>query len=314
MPVYSKKGEYIADLKPKDVFDVACFASWCNGDPAFLFFDRINKDNPFYPKIIIDTVNPCSEVAMPHYSACCLGSINVSKFVWKNKFNFDRFYDVCKMGMRALTTMNNISVYPLKEITKTMKEYNPVGLGIMGFADCLIRLGILYDSQECLDFIDKIGAVYKEASLDYNADMFYFYRRIIAPTGSLSILADCSSGVEPVYDVAFERSLTIGKIEEVRDLYKSEFVRTAHQISPEWHIKVLAKWQEWIDGGVSKTVNLPNTASVDDVKDVYKKTWAAGCKGITVYRDGCREEQVLYSRPSTPTKFVGKCSDGECSL
>jgi ribonucleoside-diphosphate reductase alpha chain len=309
----SPKRGVVGDIRAKDIFELVCFTSWCNGDPAFLFFDRINKDNPFYPEMIIDTVNPCSEVALPPYSACCLGSINMSKFVWKNSFNFDKFAEVCRLGMRFLSTMNKISEYPLTEIKAAMDKYNPVGLGVMGFADCLIKLGIKYDTQDCLDFIDKVGKVYVEATNSYNPDAFYFYRRIIAPTGSLSILADCSSGIEPVYDIAFERSLTIGKIEEVRELYKSEYVRTSHQVSPEWHVKVLAKWQEYVNGGVSKTVNLPYTASMDDIKAVYRMAWEMGCKGITVYRDGCRDVQVLKGISPT-NKFVGKCSDETCTL
>jgi ribonucleoside-diphosphate reductase alpha chain len=315
--VISPKNGRIGKVGAKDIFDVACFASWVNGDPAFLFQDRINKDNPFYPDVKLDTVNPCSEVALPYYGACCLGSINVSKFVWKNEFNFDRFADVCKTGMRALTAMNKLSEYPLPEIKEAMEKYNPVGLGLMGFADCLIKLGIRYDSQDCLDFIDKLGSTYKEASLSYNPDMFYFYRRIIAPTGSLSILADCSSGVEPVYDVAFERSLTIGKIEEVRDLYKSEFVRTAHEVSPEWHVKVLAKWQEYLDGGCSKTINMPNNASVEDIKNAYITAWKMGIKGITVYRDGSRDQVLTSISPTnkfSSTRPVSKCSDDTCIL
>ncbi len=310
--VISPKNGIVSKVGAKDIFDVACFASWVNGDPAFLFYDRINKDNPFFPEVKINACNPCSETALPPHNACCLGSINVSKFVWKNSFNFDRFGEVVQTGMRALTSINELSEYPLPEIKEAMQKYNPVGLGIFGFADCLIKLGIRYDSQDCLDFIDKLGTVYRDSSLAYNPDTFYFYRRIIAPTGSLSILADCSSGIEPVYDVAFERSLTIGKIEEVRDLYKSEFVRTAHEVSPEWHIKVLSKWQEYLDGGCSKTINMPNSASVEDIKNAYLTAWKMGVKGITVYRDGCRDQQVLYSKPSTPK--IGKCSDETCTL
>ena len=315
--IVSPKLGKIGDARAKDIFDLAAFTSWCNGDPAFLFYDRINKDNPFYPEIPIDTVNPCSEVALPPYSACCLGSINLSRFVWKNDFNYDRFYETCKIGMRALETMNEISTYPLPEIAEMMKQQNPVGLGLMGFADCLIKLGILYDSEECLEFIDKLGAVYKQASLDYNPDKFFFYRRIIAPTGSLSLLADCSSSIEPVYDTAFERSLTIGKMEEVRDLYKSKYTRTAHQVSPEWHVKVLARWQKWVDGGVSKTVNLPYDASVDDIKAVYRMAWKEGCKGITVYRNGSRDQVLTGVSPTNKFSLGGsggKCSDGTCSL
>ena len=213
--------------------------------------------------------------------------------------------------MRFLTTMNNISVYPLPEVKERMEEYNPVGVGIMGFADCLIKLSIKYDSDECLEFIKQLGSVYKEATESYD-DKFHFYRRIIAPTGSLSILADCSSGIEPIFDTTFTRSLTIGRIEEVRDLYKSEYVRTAHEVSPEWHVRILSEWQKWVDGGVSKTVNLPHDASIDDVKLVYTQAWLTGCKGITVYRDGSRN-QVLESN-NKPKYKTSKCSDETCTL
>ncbi len=296
-------------VKAKDIFDIACFAAWCNGDPSFLFYDRINRDNPLWPEIKIDVVNPCSEVALPPYSACCLGSINLSKFVKKDSFNFENFGETCKLAMRALTQMNKLGTYPLIDIETSMMKYNPVGVGVMGFADTLIKLGIKYDSQECLDFIDKVGKVYQKETDNYEKDIFRFYRRIIAPTGSLSILADCSSSIEPIFDLVFERRLAVGVIEETRDLYQSEFVRTAHQVPPEWHVKVLARWQKYVNGGVSKTVNLPHDASVDDIRTIYKMAWKMNCKGITVYRDGCRDDQVLVSKP-----YLGKCSDDSCTL
>lgn len=308
-----KNNEKVGKARIKDIFELLCFSSWINGDPALLFYDRINKDNKLWPEVKIEACNPCAEVPMPKFSACDLGSINLSKFIWKNKFNFDKFYEVCKIGCRALSAINSISEYPIKESEEAMKKYNPIGLGIMGFADCLIRLGIFYDSQECLDFIDKAGEVYKKATEDYESDKFFFYRRIIAPTGSLSLLADCSSGIEPVFDNVFERHLTIGKVEETRDIYGSQYVRTAHQVSPEWHIKVLAKWQEYLDGGVSKTINLPHDATVDDVKDAYKLAWSLGAKGVTVYRDGSKDQQVLYSK-GTPKAPKQKCSDESCTL
>lgn len=307
----SPTGVSYGEVRAKDIFELMAFASWCNGDPALLFFDRINKDNPEYPAMVIDTTNPCSEVALPHYGACCLGSINVSKFVWKNQFNFERFAETCVFAAKILTNMNELSHYPLPEIEETMRKYNPIGVGIMGFADCLIKLGIYYDSQECLDFIDSLGGVYREATDSYNKDKFYLYKRIIAPTGSLSILADCSSGIEPVYDVAFERSLTIGRIEETRDLYKSQYVRTAFQVSPEWHVKVAAQFQKYVNGGISKTTNMPYHATVDDIKDIYKLAWKLGMKGITVYRDGSKDSQVLYGKSKAQ---YGKCSDDTCTL
>ena len=301
-----------------NIFTIACNASWINGDPAFLFLDRINKDNPFSDEFIIDTVNPCSEVALPHYSACCLGSLNLSTYAdTHGSFNFEGFYNDCAFATKVLTRMNELGNYPLPQIAESMRRYNPVGVGIMGFADCLVKLSIRYDSPECLDFIDKIGKVYMDGTLSYEPDRFFFYRRIIAPTGSLSLLADCSSGIEPIYAESVTRNLVVGKFEEIRKLYKSEFVRTAHQVSPEWHVKVLAQWQKWIDGGCSKTVNLPKGAKIWEIQNVYKMAWEMGCKGITVYRDGSHTDQPLNNNTETETvpyvPFMGKCSNAECT-
>lgn len=294
-------------VRAKDILDLIVLGSWVSGDPAMLFFDRINKDNKLYPEVVIDTTNPCSEVGLPHYGACCLGSINISKFVEGDKFNFDKFYLAVIMGTRALLNMNTISAYPLPQITKLMGDLNPIGLGIMGFADALIMLGIKYDSKEALSFIEEIAKPYKEGTEEIAHDSFY--KRIIAPTGSLSILADCSSGVEPVFAQSFERHLTVGIIEETRDIYTSEFCRTSHQVSPEWHLKIQATWQSIVDGGISKTINLPGDASVDDIKQIYIKAWKSGVKGVTVFRDGSIDG-VLVSTENTK----GKCEDATCHL
>lgn len=166
----------------------------------------------------------------------------------------------------------------------------------MGFADALIKLGIYYDSKECLDFIDEIGKIYKEVTDYISPDSFY--HRIIAPTGSLSILADCSASIEPVFSEVFERNLTVGKIEETREIYKSKYAKVAHEISPEWHINIQAQWQKWADGGISKTINLPSSASIENVREAYIKAYESKCKGITIYRDFSKSEQVYYSKPS----------------
>jgi ribonucleoside-diphosphate reductase alpha chain len=188
-----------------------------------------------------------------------------------------------------------------------MKELDPIGVGIMGFADALIMLGIHYDSDECLKFIDEIGKTYKEVTNKIAEKCFY--KRIIAPTGSLSILADCSSGIEPIFETSFERHLTVGVIQETREIYKSKYVRTAHQISPEWHLKVQAKWQEQIDGACSKTVNLPSSASVEDVKNIYMQAWKMGTKGVTIFRDGSKTGVLKKKEMLKP-----KCSDESCTL
>jgi hypothetical protein len=214
------------------------------------------------------------------------------------------FWIVRRNGKVCITGNSH---YPLPEITRTMKELDPIGVGVMGFADCLIKLGIKYDSQESLDFIDEIGKVYKEVTDKLAKDCFW--KRIIAPTGSLSLLADCSSGIEPVFDVDFERHLTVGVIRETRELYKSKFVRTAHDITPEWHLKIQAQWQKWLDGSISKTVNMPNEASVDDVKEVYMTAWKLGVKGVTIFRDGSKGG-VLKRKPTKRNK----CDGDECHL
>jgi len=293
-------------IPASNLMDVIAFCAWASGCPGIVFFDRINKDNPYYPDMAIDTTNPCSESPIPQNSLCTLGSINLSKFVRKGEFQFEQFSEVVKDGVRMLLAMNKTGWYPFPEMKESMDKYNPIGLGIMGFADCLIKLGIYYDSADALDFIDQVGAHYKHYSNEAAAGQNCLYKRIIAPTGSLSILADCSSSVEPVFDDVFTRNLTVGQIVETRDIYKSQYVRRAHEISPEWHLKVQAQWQHWVDGGISKTINLPSNATVQDVRDVYIRAWQEGVKGVTVYRDLSKTEQVLYRKPT--------CSDEECYL
>lgn len=291
-------------MKHKDLFELICFCAWSCGCPGLLFFDRINKDNPLYPDVIIDKTNPCSESPLIDNTLCCLGSINLSKLVRNNEFNYEKFIDIIKLSTQALLNMNKLGWYPFDSMKEAMDKYNPIGLGVMGFADCLIKLNIYYDSQECLDFIDKIGKILNEETKKITPNSFY--RTIIAPTGSLSILADCSSGIEPVFSDVFERVLTVGKIEETREIYKSEYCKTAFEITPEAHLNVLAQWQKWITGGVSKTINMPSFASIDDVKKIYFKAWELGCKGITIYRDMSKETQVLYRKPS--------CEGESCNL
>ena len=313
-----EKGEDVELKNPQDgstwttmnartIFDVLCFCAWNSGDPGMLFYDRINKDNPLWPKIKIEATNPCGETPLPDYAACCLGSINLSKLVKYGKFNFEKYTQYLELAVRALRNNNAVGYYPLPQITRIMKELDPIGVGIMGFADALIKMEIMYDSEEALTFIDKVGKIYKEVT-DRLAKKS-FYKRIIAPTGSLSLLADCSSGIEPVFETSFERHLTVGVMEETREIYKSKFVRTAHQVSPEWHLKIMARWQSWIDGGTSKTVNMPYTASVEDVKNIYMNAWKSGCKGITIFRDGSKQGVLVKKQP---TRI--KCEGETCLL
>lgn len=303
--IISPKNGTISKINAADLFDIISFCAWSCGCPGLLFFDRINEDNRDYPSMVIDTTNPCSESPIPKNSLCTLGSINLSKFVRNGEFNFERFADVVELGETALLNMNKVGWYPFDFMKEAMDKYNPVGLGVMGFADALIKLEVMYDSTGALEFIDRLGAIYKTVTNNVAPDSFY--KRIIAPTGSLSILADCSSGIEPVFADVFERNLTVGKIEETRDIYKSKYCRVSHDIAPEWHLKIQAAWQKWADGGISKTINLPHDATFRDVRDSYLRAWENRTKGVTVYRDMSKDEQVLYRKPQA-------CSDESCML
>lgn len=286
-------------IRAGDVLDLVALGTWSNGDPGLLFFDRINQDNPLKDKgIWIDVCNPCSETPLPPFGACCLGSINLSKFVNGNQFDFDRFEYVVRLATRALLHMNIIGYYPIPAITKFMQDHNPIGVGLMGFGDTLIMLGIKYDSEACLNFIQDLSQPYIRGTEEVAPESFY--KRIIAPTGSLSLLADCSFGIEPIYARSFERHLVAGVFQEEKDLYQSEYCRTAYEVSPDWHLKVQAGFQNIVDGGVSKTINVVNNTSVDEVKKIYIKAWKMGVKGVTIFRDGSIEG-VLKIKP--------KCED-----
>lgn len=295
-------GKIYTDIRANDILELIALGSWMNGDPGIVFLDRINKDNK-NPEVPIECTNPCGEQPLPPYGACTLGSINISKFVKENNFDFGHFYEVVKLGSKALLNSNLINIHPLPQITKIMHELNPFGLGIMGFADTLIMLGIKYDSQACLDFIKELGKPYVQGTEEASPDSFY--KRSIAPTGSLSILADCSFSIEPIYAKEYERHVVAGIFKEGKDIYKSEWCRTAHEISPEWHLKVQAAFQSFVDSGVSKTINVPNTVSVDEIKKIYIEAWKLKVKGVTIFREGSIEGVL---------KLKSKCEGDSCHL
>ena len=248
-------------------------------------------------------VHNCGEVPLPEWNCCNLGAINLSKFVGKGgHFNMKRFSDHIALGIRTLKNINAVGWYPFPEMTKQMKLLDTCGLGLFGLADALIMMGIKYDSDETLKFLDEIAVPYKE--ITERIAQGSFYKRSQQPTGSLSIIADCSAGIEPVFERSVERHLTIGVISETKEMYSSKYCRTAHEISPEWHLKIQAKVQEHVDAGVSKTVNLSSDASIEDVRNIYYKAWKMGCKGVTVFRDGSKEGVLRKA----------KCEDSECYL
>jgi len=344
--------EVVKQLNAREVFSLLVQKAWESGDPGIIFLDRINRDNPTPTLGEIESTNPCGEQPLLPYEACNLGSVNLAlmKDDSAEGINWEELKRVVHLSVRFLDNVIDASVYPLESITKMVRGNRKVGLGVMGFADLLYQLDIPYDSQEALiigeklmDFIQtestsasKTLAEERGAFPNYAGSVFPErklgpYRNAttttIAPTGTLSILAGCSSGIEPLFALSFARHVMDGEklvesnpyfeaavksaqchspklMEEVAAKgsiaglgYIPENIRrtfvTAMDIEPVWHLKMQAAFQKYTDNAVSKTVNLPNSATAEDIWKIYWMAFELGCKGVTVYRDGCKSAQVL---------------------
>ena len=343
----------IEKLNASQVYQVLVEQAWKNGDPGIIFLDRINRDNPTPELGEIESTNPCGEQPLLPLEACNLGSINLAKFVTKNgegpQIDYEGLKDIVTLSVRFLDNTIDMSKYPLPEITAMVRGNRKIGLGVMGFADMLYQLDIPYNSDAALEIAETVMRFVQEAAHEASSDLaeergvFENYGQsiykdtgvkyrnatttTIAPTGTLSILAGCSSGIEPLFALSFVRNVMdndkllevnpyfemaareggfysqelmdeIAKKGSIRDITQiPEDIRkvfaTAHDVSPEWHIRMQAAFQKYTDNAVSKTVNLPHDATVEDVKKVYGLAYELGCKGVTIYRDGSKENQVL---------------------
>ncbi len=357
--------EVAGKLNAREVFDKMVAMAWKTGDPGIVFIDRINQDNPT-PKLgDIESTNPCGEQPLLPYESCNLGSINLSRMVrTKNgaaEIDYPKLAEIIKLAVRFLDNVIEVNKFPLPQIEEMTKKSRKIGLGVMGFADMLIKLGIPYDSEEALEKAEEVmahisheateaskelaqergvfpafkGSIYEKDNLKVrNAT-----RTTIAPTGTLSIIAGCSSGIEPLFALSYKRNILDGDqlievnpyfeevaknegfyseelmreladgaklydIEGVPDNIKRLFV-TAHEIKPEWHIKMQAAFQKSTHNAVSKTVNFPREATPEDVTKVYMLAYEEGVKGVTIYRDGSREGQVLTTGKAEKVEGVG---------
>jgi ribonucleoside-diphosphate reductase alpha chain len=344
--------EVTGQLKAREVFSILVQKAWESGDPGIIFLDRINRDNPTPALGEIESTNPCGEQPLLPYEACNLGSLNLALMTNDSRegIDWEELKRVVHLGVRFLDNVIDASVYPLERITDMVQSNRKIGLGVMGFADLLFQLNVPYDSQEALKLAEKImdfiqvesKAASKELADErgpfpnYAKSVFVErkqgpYRNAttttIAPTGTLSILAGCSSGVEPLFALSFARHVMDGEklvesnpffeaavkaaechspklMEEVAAKgsishidYIPEDIRrvfvTAMDIEPIWHLKMQAAFQKYTDNAVSKTVNLPTSSTQDEIWRIYWLAYELGCKGVTVYRDGCKAGQVL---------------------
>jgi ribonucleotide reductase alpha subunit len=237
-------------------------------------YDCYVEDNLNFVNHSVVSLDCGEQFLFPHES-CCLGSINLANCVTKSgNLNKTKLKRLTKLGANFLLDVNKRTKFAVEECYKQQYKYNRIGLGVMGFADMLVKMKTYYDSDKTLKIIDEIGKILQEESKKISPTSASTLS--IAPTGSLSILANTSASIEPIFSRNYSRKLTadVGTIKESRG---DKYVRTAHEVSPEWHLKVQAQWQKYIDNGVSKTINLPNEASIGEVKDIYYKAWQMGC-------------------------------------
>jgi len=321
--------------------------AWRTGDPGIIFLDAINRGNTTPDLGPLLSTNPCGESPLYPNEACNLGSINLSMMVKKGRFDYDTLREVAATATRFLDSVIDVNHYPLPEISEAVMRTRKIGLGVMGWADLLFRLRIPYDSEEALVLAEEIMSAIKESAHETSVllgrekgvpePLAHLNRRnatltCIAPTGTIALLADCSSGIEPVFALEHTRVRTQVDGTKVimkqvnryyaealkqglpEDVIKSVFV-TSHDISPISHVRMQSAFQKYTDLAVSKTVNLPHGSSVKDVLDIYVSAWKLGCKGITIYRDGSKTQQVLYREKEardTDDNTEGGCgaSDG----
>ena len=308
--------------------------AWRTGDPGIIFIDALNKGNTTPNLGALMSTNPCGESPLYPNEACNLGSINLARMIKNGEIDYKLLKEVSAIATRFLDSVIDVNHYPLPEIAEAVRHTRKIGLGVMGWADLLFQLRIPYDCDKAVELAEKIMSTIKttahETSVELGKekgipkDLEHLGRRnatltCIAPTGTIALLADCSSGIEPLFALEHTRVRTqidgtkivmkqINRYYEEalkqglpQDVIKSVFV-TSHEISPTAHVRTQSAFQKYTDLAVSKTINMKNDCSVRDVLDAYVLAWKHGCKGITIYRDGSKSAQVLYRKEDVPAE------------
>jgi len=301
-------------IKAKELFYKIIHNMWQNGEPGIVFLDIINKNNRFDERI--KATNPCGEQPLIDYGACNLGSIDVSKFYIDDIFKWDEFRETIKTGVNFLNNTIDLNDFPLPQIKETVEKYRPIGLGLMGFADLLIKMKIIYGSDDSFEIAENIAATLyntaKSAAEEYEKENNKNPNRTIisyAPTGTISLFAGCSSGIEPNFAYKYTRKTWSDGNESTFDQYHPLFEEykenppdyfiKAMDITPNKHIKMQSIFQKYCDSGISKTINVHNDSSEDNIYELIYEAWELGCKGFTMYRDGSRSTQVLNTTEKT---------------
>jgi ribonucleoside-diphosphate reductase alpha chain len=339
----------------RKIFRMIVESAWAIGDPGLIFIDRVNKANPTKGQGPIAATNPCGEQPLHPYESCNLGSVNVARFHRpdpKEPFDWERFGRMIDLAVRFLDNVIEVNKYPLPEVESMSRGNRRIGLGLMGWADLLIKMNIRYDAPAAFALADKVGAFLRRGAAEASARLarqrgsfpnislsVYKGRKMrnatvftIAPTGTISRIAGCSSSIEPVFAFEFTSRILDAEIKDLHPQFAEwkaqnpgqpvpDYFVTAHDIPPEGHIKMQAAFQKHVDNSVSKTINLPHEATLKDVEAAYLQAYDLGTKGITIYRDGCREDQVLtkggkplkrlpQERPDTLTSTTDKIKTG----
>jgi ribonucleoside-diphosphate reductase alpha chain len=345
-----RTGKITKTLRARVVFDRAAKSAWKTGDPGFIFIDEINRHNPTPNVGEIESTNPCGEQPLLPYESCNLGSVNLSRMVRDGSIDWEKLKRTVHLGIHFLDNIIDINNFPLPEIVSITKGNRKIGLGVMGFAEMLIQVGIPYASDDALEVAERVMACIQKEAIAQSMELargrgsfpnfkgslwdtrgFEGMRNAslitIAPTGTLSIIADTSSGIEPLFAISFYREILEGtRLLEVNHLFLStaeeegiasrelmesialkgsvqalpsvpehlkRIFLTALDISPEWHVKMQAAFQKHTDNAVSKTVNLPRDATAEDIAKAFLMAYESRCKGITVFRYGSKKHQVL---------------------
>jgi ribonucleoside-diphosphate reductase alpha chain len=366
-----RTGEVAAELPAAELFGRIAAAAWRGGDPGALFIDRINAERPVPELGRIEATNPCGEVPLLPHESCNLGSVNLARMVSGGEVDWERLAATVRLAVRFLDDVIEVNRYPVPEVEQATIRTRKIGVGVMGLAELFAELGVPYDSEDGLALADRVASTVAaearaasgqlaeergpfpasdEGGGPAGVQLRNAQLTSIAPTGSISIIAGTTAGIEPLFAVSFARNVlgtelvetsaaferiarqrafhsaelmeevartgSAAKVANVPDDVRRAFV-TATELAPEWHLRMQAAFQRHVDGAVSKTVNLPNEATIDDVASIYGEAWRLGVKGITVYRYGSKPGQVLTRlgrKGGAPAVRVGAEYAGGCLI